>query len=392
MPWRECQAMDERARFIRDWERDDLSFSELCEHYGISRTIGYKWLGRYEAEGVEGLKDRSRRPHTSPTRTCDETVERILEIRRKHPTWGGRKIGSFLARHGSTSLPGASTIDDILRRHGLTRSRPRRRRPGHPGKPVTTAQAANELWTADFKGEFRLRSGPYCYPLTVADQFSRYLLACTARPSTAHDGAQVVFERLFRDYGLPDAIRTDNGVPFASAGLARLSRLSVWWIKLGIHPELIEPGCPQQNGTHERMHRTLKAEATRPPAGSFAAQQRCFNSFRTIFNEQRPHEALNQSTPADLFTPSWRPYPARVPPIEYPAHFEVRYVSRNNGIRWKRYWVNVSSVLAEEHVGLEEIDDGLWALYFADYLLARLNERTRRLEELATGASRRLQE
>jgi transposase InsO family protein len=384
--------MDERARFIRDWERDDLSFVELCDHYGISRTIGYKWLSRYEAEGVEGLKDRSRRPHTSPTRTSAEIVERILDIRRKHPTWGGRKIVSFLARRGTSLLPGASTVDDLLRRQGLTRTRSHRRRPGHPGKPVTTAQTANELWTADFKGEFRLRSGPYCYPLTVADQFSRYLLACTARPSTAHEGAQEVFDRVFREYGLPDAIRTDNGVPFASAGLARLSRLSVWWIKLGIHPELIEPGSPQQNGAHERMHRTLKAEATRPPAASFAAQQRRFNTFRAIFNDERPHEALGQRMPADLYTPSWRPYPAGLPPIEYPAHFEVRYVSRNNGIRWKRYWVNVSSVLAEEYVGLEEIDDGIWALYFADYLLARLNERTRCLEELATGASRRLQQ
>jgi len=383
--------MDERARFIRDWERDDLSFTELCGHYGISRTIGYKWVGRYDVAGVEGLKDRSRRPHSSPTRTASEIVERVLEIRRKHPTWGGWKIAGFLQRQGSRAIPGASTIDDILRRHGLTRSRPRRRRPGHPGRPATTARAANELWTADFKGEFRLRTGAYCYPLTVADQFSRYLLACTARPSTAHAGARPVFERLFREYGLPCAIRTDNGTPFASAGLARLSRLSVWWIKLGIHPELIEPGSPQQNGTHERMHRTLKAEATRPPAGSAAAQQRCFNRFRTVFNQDRPHEALDQNTPADLYRPSARPYPQRLAPIEYPAHFEVRYVSRNNGIRWKRYWVNVSSVLAEEYVGLEEIDDGLWALYFANYLLARLNERTRRLEELATGASRQLQ-
>jgi putative transposase len=383
--------MDERARFIRDWERGDLSFTELCEHYGISRTIGYKWVGRYDVAGVEGLKDRSRRPHSSPTRTSSDVVEQVLAVRRKHPTWGGWKIAGFLARQGHRAIPGASTIDDLLRRHGLTRSRPQRRRPGHPGRPVTTARAANELWTADFKGEFRLRTGAYCYPLTVADQFSRYLLACTARPSTAHAGAQPVFEHLFREYGLPLAIRTDNGTPFASTGLARLSRLSVWWIKLGIHPELIEPASPQQNGTHERMHRTLKAEATRPPAGSVAAQQRCFNRFRTIFNHDRPHEALDQNAPADLYQPSARPYPDRLAPIEYPAHFEVRYVSRNNGIRWKRYWVNVSSVLAQEHVGLEEIDDGIWALYFADYLLARLNERTHRLEELATGASRRLE-
>lgn len=383
--------MDERARFVRDWERNDLSFTELCEHYGISRPIGYKWLDRYEDAGFEGLKDRSRRPHSSPNRTPSELVEKILEVRRKHPTWGGRKIAGFMQRREMPTIPGASTIDDLLRKHGLTHSRGRRRRPGHPGRPVITAAGANELWTADFKGEFRLRTGAYCYPLTVADQFSRYLLACTGRRSTAHDGAQAVFDQLFREYGLPLAIRTDNGTPFASAGLARLSRLSVWWIKLGIHPELIEPASPAQNGTHERMHRTLKAEATRPPGGSFAAQQRKFNEFRKLFNEERPHAALEQRVPADLYTPSLRPYPARVQPVDYPAHFEVRYVSRNNGIRWKHHWVNVSSVLAEEYVGLEEIDDGVWALYFANYLLARLNERTRRLEELATGASRRLE-
>jgi putative transposase len=381
--------MDARARFIRDWERDDLSFTELCEHYDISRTVGYKWLARYDAEGIAGLKDRSRRPHTSPSRTPTEIVERIVEIRRKHPTWGGWKIVGVLERQGCAHIPGSSTIDDILRRRGLTRSRPRRRRPGHPGRPTTTARAANELWTADFKGEFRLRSGAYCYPLTVADQFSRYLLACTARSSTAHHGAQPVFERLFRQYGLPVAIRTDNGCPFASVGLARLSRLSVWWIKLGIHPELIEPASPQQNGAHERMHRTLKAEATRPPAASFSAQQRCFNRFRSIFNDERPHEALDQATPGDLYHPSWRPFPDRLPTVEYPAHFEVRYVSRNNGIRWKHHWVNVSSVLAQEHVGLEEVDDGFWSVYFANYLIGRLNERTGRIEELATGASRR---
>jgi putative transposase len=380
--------MDERARFIRDWERDDLSFTELCEHYGISRTIGYKWLARYEAHGVEGLKDQSRRPHCSPNRTPAELVERVLEIRRKHPTWGGWKIVGVLQRQGCRQIPGSSTIDDILHRQGLTRSRPRRRRPGHPGRPTTTAHTANDLWTADFKGEFRLRTGAYCYPLTVADQFSRYLLACTARLSTAHAGAQPVFERLFREYGLPRAIRTDNGTPFASVGLARLSRLSVWWIKLGIHPELIEPARPQQNGAHERMHRTLKAEATRPPAGSFSAQQRCFNRFRSIFNEERPHAALDQSTPADLYRPSLRAFPTRVPTVEYPAHFEVRYVSRNSGIRWKHRWVNVSSVLAEEYVGLEAIDDGVWALYFANYLIGRLDERTYRIDEIATGASR----
>jgi transposase InsO family protein len=275
--------------------------------------------------------------------------------------------------------PAASTAGDILRRHGLVRPRRRRRPIDHPGKPTTSAQASNELWTADFKGEFRVGDGTYCYPLTVADSWSRYLLGCRALPSTAHDGVQPVFERLFRDFGLPAAIRTDNGSPFASTALGRLSRLSVWWLKLGIRPELIEPASPQQNGSHERMHKTLKDETTRPPERTLRVQQRRFEFFRWEYNEQHPHEALGMIPPSRLYEPSPRPYPRRLAPIEYPAHYQVRRVARNGGVRWKTRWLNVSSVLVEEHVGFEEIADGIWSLYFGPLLLGRFDERELKL-------------
>jgi len=248
--------------------------------------------------------------------------------------------------------------------------------------------APNLIWTADFKGQFRTRDGIYCYPLTVVDGYSRFLLGCQALDSTAHVGAQPVFRRLFQEFGLPQLIRTDNGVPFATCALARLSQLSVWWIRLGIYPELIEPSHPEQNGRHERMHRTLKAETTRPAAGHRASQQRRFNDFRDEFNNDRPHEALGQDTPASRYRPSPRPFPARLPALEYPSHYETRLVSRNGGIRWSSQWVNVSHVLGGEYVGLEEIDDGIWDVYFGRLKLGRFHERTLRIVD-ALGRSER---
>jgi hypothetical protein len=241
--------------------------------------------------------------------------------------------------------------------------------------------APNDTWTADFKGHFKTRNGCYCYPLTLADGCSRYLLECQALRSTEIVLAKPVFLRAFREYGLPDRIRTDNGVPFATTALGRLSTLSVWWIRLGILPELIEPASPQQNGRHERMHKTLKAETTRPPAATLQAQQVRFNRFRQEFNAERPHEALDQDTPASHYRPSRRTLPSRLPSIEYPGHFEVRLVSRNSGIRWKKHWVCVTHTLAGEHVGLEEVDDGLWDVYFGPVKLGRMDERRLRIED-----------
>lgn len=389
MPWTETTPMRERIRFWRDYQRGIFRFNELCESHGISRKSGYKLVNRILEEGLEeAVHDRSRAPLSCPHRTDEVLQDALAEIRRGHPTWGPKKIVAYLQRHlPQHDWPAPSTVGEILKRRGMIQPRRRRPRPGHPGRGVAPANEPNAVWTADFKGHFRTRDGLYCYPLTVVDAFSRYLLGCKALPSTGHKGAQPVFERLFRKVGLPRVIRTDNGIPFATQAIRRISQLSVWWIKLGIQPELNEPSHPEQNGSHERMHRTLKAEATKPAAANCHTQQRAFDRFRVDYNEERPHEALGQETPASVYQPSPRPYPVKIPPIEYPAHFEVRRVSRNGGIRWKHSsatgpnngWVNVSHVLAEEYVGLDEVDDGIWSVYFGPVALGRFDERELRL-------------
>lgn len=382
MPWSQTSPMDQKTQFIADYLRGTLSFTELCQLYGISRKTGYKWVDRYLHQGPAGLEEQSRRPKKSPHQTSPEIVAAIIEVRQRHPTWGAKKLLAILQkRHPNWLLPCRSTVCDILKRHDLVPKKPRRRHIGHPGKPNSQILAPNDIWSADFKGQFKTGDGIYCYPLTVTDGFSRYLLGCQALYSTAVATAKPVFTRLFKEYGLPKRIRTDNGVPFATNTLARLSSLSAWWIRLGILPELIEPGKPQQNGRHERMHRTLKAEATRPPAGNLAAQQRKFNCFRAEFNNVRPHEALDQETPASVYEASPREMPSRLPPLEYPDRFEVRYVSANGGIRWNCDWVNVSIVCAGEYVGLEEIDDGLWNVYFGPLKIGRLHEKHMRIED-----------
>jgi transposase InsO family protein len=381
--------MDQKTQFIADYLHHCFSFAELCDHYGISRKTGYKWVDRYLKLGPAGLEDQSRRPRSSPTQTAEPIVAALLETRQRHPPWGAKKILTLVhKKHPRWSLPHRSTVCDIFKRHGLVPKQRQRRRIGHPGKPATLITGPNVLWAADFKGQFKTGDGLYCYPLTVTDGYSRFLLACQGLHSTAVHLAKPVFTRLFKEFGLPERIRTDNGVPFATTTLARLSRLSAWWVRLGVLPEFIEPGKPQQNGRHERMHRTLKAEATRPPAATLRTQQRKFNSFRHEFNHVRPHEALDQQTPASQYQPSARPMPDRLPALEYPDRFELRYVSANGGIRWRSDWVNVSSVCAGEYVGLEEIDDGIWNVYFGPLKLGRLLERYMRIED-AYGQLRR---
>ena len=317
MPGRKTAPMDQRTQFIADHLRETQTITELCDRYGVSRKTGDKWIDRYLRLGPAGLEEHSRRPHRAPNQTADEIVAAILEARQRHPGWGGKKLRVLLQRrHPRWTLPGRSTVCDILRRHGLVPTRRARRRLGHPGKPTTIMGAPNAVWCADYKGQFRTGDGRYGYPLTVTDGFSRYLLGCQALSTTAVDVAKPVFTSLFYEYGLPARIRTDNGVPFATTTLARLSKLSAWWVRLGILPELIEPGKPQQNGRHERMHRTLKDETTRPAAASLAAQQRKFNVFREEFNQERPHEALDQQTPASLYRASNREMPSRLPPLE----------------------------------------------------------------------------
>jgi transposase InsO family protein len=374
--------MDQRTQFIADYLRATSDMTELCARYDVSRKTGYKWLDRYLRDGPSGLEDRSRRPTHSPRHTSEQIERAIVEARQRHPSWGSKKLLTILyKRHPRWSWPHRSTVCDILNRHGLIAKKPRRRRIGHPGAPSARSAAPNDLWSADFKGQFKTGDGVYCYPLTITDGASRFLLECQGLHSTCVELAKPVFTRVFREFGLPLRIRTDNGVPFATHTLARLSRLSAWWVRLGILPEFIEPGKPQQNGRHERMHRTLKAETTRPAAATLPAQQRKFNRFRLEFNHERPHEALLMHTPASCYTRSPRQMPERIPPLEYPDHFELRYVSANGGIRWNHEWINVSVTCVGEYVGLEEIDDGVWNVFFGPLKLGRLLERYLRIED-----------
>jgi len=382
MPWRATSPMDQRRLFINDHRHSVFPFTELCARYGISRKTGYKWIARFEGGGYPALADLTRRPRSCAHRTPTATEEAILMVRRRHPFWGAKKLLKLCRRRNPKwTWPARSTTCSILKRNGLIPEVRRRRQPGHPGRPMKPMDAPNEIWTADFKGEFKTLDGLYCYPLTIADGFSRYLLECRALLSPCHEATLHHFTRLFKKYGLPRVIRTDNGSPFASIALGRLSRLSVWWIKLGIFPELTEPASPQQNGRHERMHKTLKQATVRPPAADLVAQQRRFDRFRTEFNHVRPHEALDQETPASQYAPSPRTFPKHLPKMEYPAHFERRLVSHNGGIRWKHRWVNVTSVLMEEHVGLEEVDDGIWNVYFGPMQLGQFDERTNVIED-----------
>ena len=375
MPWSETTPVRERAKLIAEFSGGFFSMTELGQLYGVSRKTGYKWVERFEREGPEGLKDRSRAPKSSPTRTRAEIVEELLTMRRRHPTWGPKKLIAWLWDHRSDqSWPTPSTAGEILKRHGLVKVRPWRRRLGHPGRSLYQALDPNDLWTADFKGQFRTGDARYCYPLTVADSVSRYLLGCDALRSSGTQRSQAIFERLFREYGLPQAIRTDNGAPFASIAIRRLSALSVWWIRLGILPVLIEPSHPEQNASHERMHRTLKEETARPPQANLTAQQRRFDHFRREYNEQRPHESLSQKPPATVYRPSLRAYPDRLPPLEYPGHFEIRRVGSNGCISWNSQWLHLTQALADQDVGLEEIHDDLWSIHFGPMLLGRFHQ------------------
>lgn len=375
MPFQETHVMDERRRFVRDVDRSLLSFAELCRRYGISRKTGYKWLRRWETGGPDSLATRSSRPERCPWATPERVTEAILAVRRAYPDYGAKKIIWFLERNrADLPLPSRTTVHNILCRRGLVAKRRRTMRRWHPGQPTAQAPEPNSIWTIDFKGQFRTRDGVECFPLTVQDMHSRFLLACHGLPNTSLANAKPVLRRLFREFGLPDRIRSDNGTPFASNALGRLSRLSVWFIRLGIIPEFIEPACPHQNGKHENMHLVLKRQATRPPRANLRAQQRTLNAFRTEYNSVRPHEALQGAVPADLYRPSPRSYSHQLTPITYPPHFEVRRVSTNGGIRWQNHWINVSSILAEQVIGFEPVDAGLLDVYFGPIWLGRLVE------------------
>lgn len=365
MPWREVCCMDEKMRFIGEWLGDEESMTALCEEFGVSRKTGYKWLNRYQEAGAGGLAERSHAPHRVPWAISPAEREAILGVRQAHPSWGPKKLRAKLReRAPEQSWPAPSTIGELLRRAGLTVARQRRRTAAPNPGALTVALGANEVWCIDFKGWFRTQDGMRCDPLTVSDAFSRYLLCAQAVERPDYHGCRSALERVFRESGLPGAIRSDNGAPFASVGAGGLSRLSVWWVKLGIWPERIDPGRPEQNGRHERMHRTLKAECANPPATSRREQQRRFDGFRAEFNHERPHEALGQTVPAAHYTPSPRRYPARLEDPAYPCAYELRRVRSRGEIKWQGELIFTGEALIGEVVGINENRDGDGELYF----------------------------
>ena len=373
--------MTERARFVALHAEGLHSVAELCERFGVSRKTGYKWLARFRDGGLDALADQARARHSQHAKTPPEVEALVVDARRRHPTWGSRKLLPWIARrHPDVRLPAASTVGAILKRHGLVEPRRRRRVAAHPGARPLVADAPGDVWTADYKGQFRTGDGVYCFPLTVCDAHSRFVLCCEGHGSVEQYGALAAFDRLFREHGLPRSIRTDNGVPFATQAICGLSRLSVWWIKLGVTPDRIEPGRPQQNGQHERMHRTLKAETARPPERDMAQQQRRFDRWRAEFNAERPHGALDGDVPADRYAPSPRPMPERPPEPEYPGHFEVRRVSRCGTSKMRGRQRFLSQALAGETIAFEEVADGVWALHFYSLELGRFDERDYQLK------------
>jgi putative transposase len=374
MVWKERSRMDERMLLIGKYLKGERAMTDLCAEFGVSRKTAYKWVARYNEDGPAGLADRSRAPLSHPARLDPVVVETVLEARRAHPHWGARKVLAWLARrHPDFRAPAASTVGAIFAKYGLSRTRQARRRTPPYTDPFSEATTPNQLWCADFKGDFQTGDGKRCYPLTLTDACSRMLLRCTALRSTKWGGVRPVFEHAFRELGLPERIRTDNGTPFASRGAGGLSPLSIWWVKLGIRHERIQPGHPEQNGRHERMHRTLKQETLRPPAGTFRKQQTRFDAFRREYNEERPHESLDDRPPASVYASSSRTFPRRVASPTYPAGFDTRKVAASGRIRWKGAHVQINHALEGEWIGIER-RDGVHQFYFADVSLGFVDD------------------
>ena len=375
MPWKLTFPEDQRVQFIVEAIYGESSIADLCRSFSISRKTAYKWLARYEQEGAVGLTDRSRAPHDHPNALDAAVADRLVAVRQKHPTWGARKLLAWLgAREPDLQLPAVSTASALLKRLNLVQPRRRRHRVPPMTAPFGSCLAPNDVWCVDFKGWFRVGDGSRCDPLTITDAFSRFLLRCEAVPGTSAAEVRRVFEAAFTEYGLPKAIRSDNGPPFATRGAAGLSTLSAWWVRLGIRPERIEPGKPEQNGRHERMHLTLKAETTQPARPTLRAQQVAFDGFRRVFNHERPHEALGQQPPATLYEPSPRRLPIHHQELTYPDHFDVRRANKSGCIKWRNRFVYISYVLAREPIGLEEVDDAIWLVRFGPIELGRLKE------------------
>jgi putative transposase len=366
MSWQKTDISEEKEKFIKDWLSREFNFSMLCKRFQISRTTGYKLLESYKNEGVAAFKERSRAPHTIPHKTSAEVESELLRWKHRYPYWGPSMIRDFLIEEGiQGAWPAASTIGEIFKRHGLVKPRKSKKRTPAHSEPLKHCTNVNQVWSADFKGQFKLKNGKYCYPLTITDNFSRYLILCEGLMSPNCSDSMRCYEKAFREYGLPDVIRTDNGQPFAGLAIGGLTRLSIWLLKLGIMPERIKPGCPQENGRHERMHRTLKEAAIFPKQKTLQEQQELFDNFRLEFNTKRPHQALKAKRPAAVHEKSARQMPDKLTEIIYPDTFLVRKVKTNGEFKFggKRYYV--SELLQGETLGLEPIDDNRAILHFS---------------------------
>ena len=383
MPWKESSVMEERLRFVARL-LDGEGMSDVCRAFGISRKTGYKIYNRYKDHGLEALCDRSRRPVRYANQLPVQLEHMIVRLKKEKPRWGARKIRELLIRrlNGDVRIPATSTVHAVLDRFGLVKRGRQRRRNKAQGTPLSKPMAPNELWCADYKGEFKLGNGQYCYPLTVTDQVSRRVLMVEAHESTKEINALDAFHRLFQERGLPDAIRSDNGLPFASPnGLYNLSKLSVFWLRLGISIERIKPGCPQQNGRHERMHLTLKKETTRPPGMNTLQQQARFDEFIHEFNTERPHEALEMKLPNEVYSSSQRPYKG-LPELAYPFHDRDILVTACGRICMHRKKINISTVLAGQRLGIKEVDDGIWLISFMQHDLGYIDLEQRTLQTI----------
>jgi len=374
MPWAERSMLDSKMAFIVAWQRGEMSMSERCRQHGISRQCGYELIERFETEGLDGLKARSRAPHHHPNAIAEGEVEAVLEVRRRHPTWGPKKIRVWLLqRRPTVRWPAESTIAVLLDRAGLVVHRKTRRRVAPASSLLHSCAASNDVWGVDFKGWFRTGDGRRCDPLSLSDLHSRYVLRLQAVAQTDVQHVWPIFEAALREYGLPRVVRSDNGAPFASLGAGGLSPLAVNLVKAGVLVERIAPGKPQQNGRHERLHRTVKEDTASPPAANHRAQQRRFDDFRRIFNEERPHEALGQVTPASVYQPSIRAWSGRLCSPDYAEGEEVRVVRHNGEIKWRGGYTYLSSTLSGEPVGFSEIDDARWAVRYGPIELGTID-------------------
>jgi putative transposase len=375
MSWKETCPMDQKIRMIGDWLSQEYGITELREIYGVSRKTVYKWINRYKVEGAMGLEERSRAPTHHRNAIPLEIAKQLVDTKLKYQKWGPKKLVAWLKTHNpDIEWPVASTASIILKREGLVRSRKRKRRTPAYTEPFQQCDKPNEVWSIDFKGQFRTWDRKFCYPLTVTDNCSRYLLLCRGLHRPTFEESQPWLEWTLREYGLPKAVRTDNGVPFASVGVGGLSRLSVWLIKLGIKPERIDAGHPEQNGRHERMHRTLKEATASPPGNNMREQQRSFDQFTPEYDFERPNEAIGQKTPASVYEPSPIAYPAKVPDIEYSGDVIVKQVRTHGEIMWKGKSIFISETLIGEPVALKQIGEQLWEMRFSFHPLGILDE------------------